>query len=227
MNRIQFYINRALNQHREEYSNFSGGVLSSFLNADAPAVLSKNDVSQPYVLQISNSNNFAVANFDIMGASTYQYNNNHNAPPQPWAGGSLTNNGITISSAISNVTYQDVLTQATITPFTIGVTQIVVLNNTSQAFVPYTINTKDSNGNQALRVITPFLDLYQYQGGVSLVDGTPYSIDALTKITFSVIQPNAVFNVYMFPVDNYSQTSQQIIPSSKPDIVRNRWTIAA
>ncbi len=213
LNRIQFYINRALNQHREEYSNFSGGVLSSFLNADAPAVLSKNDVSQPYVLQISNSTASAVQNFDIMGASVYQRpltNASH------WTGGSL-----------SNVTYQDLLTQSIITPFTIGVTQIVVQNNTAQAFVPYTINTLDSNGNQALRVITPFLDLYQYQGGVSLVDGTPYSIDALTKITFSVIQPNAVFNVYMFPVDNYSQTSQQIIPSSKPDIVRNRWTIAA
>ncbi len=195
-----------MSARKESYSNFSGNGLFGTKN-----------ISQPYVLQISNSTSATVSSFSIFGASTYLSN-----PPagSVWLNGSFTYSGVTVSSALSNVTYQDLLTQTMIRPFTVGCTLITVSNNISQAFIPYSINSLDANGNQDSTSINPYLDLYQYQGGVSLADKTPYSIDALTTIVFDRISPNAVFNIYFLPLLIYNQFSENTEAHNKPDIIR-------
>lgn len=207
---IRKYLQNRRNDAHQQYSNFGGNQgfnnpmnfagSQQYFQADGGNVGAEAGTSQPYILMISNSAASAVANFDVLGASTYLQNLNANTGT--WsATGSLTVSGVTISSLISNVSYQDFLFQSNSNPFTVGQTYVQAIVNTAQPFLPYTINTKDSNGNQALRTITPALDPYQNQNGVS-IDKTSYRIDGLTKLTFSQILSSAVFYLWLYPVAN-------------------------
>ncbi len=242
MNLTQSYLMRARKNANEQYSNFGGaqgfnspmnfaGNQGAYFNAagDAasPAVASDASESQPYILMVSNSAASNVANFDILGASTYLYGVFNQGS---WSsGGNLTVSGVTISSLISNVSYQDFLFQSTSNPFTIGLTYIMAQVNNAQPFQTYTINTKDSNGNQALRTIPPFLDPYQNQSSIS-VNKTPYRIDGLTKITFANILPSAVFFIYLFPAANVNPAralgdGSQVRGYGNPDVIRSNVAV--
>jgi len=233
-NRIQKYLSRSHREANETYSNFGGaqgfqsfaGGQERYFNADgAGAVMADASESQPYILQISNSAASAVSSFDVLGASTYLQNVSNGT----WSSGSLTVSGVTISSLITNVTYQDFLSQSNINPFTIGLTYVQAVVNNAQPFQPYTINTKDSNGNQALRTISPFLDPYQFQAGVS-VNKTPYRIDGLTKITFAAVLPSAVFYLFLFPAANVNPAralgdGSQVRGYGNPDVIRSNVAV--
>ena len=151
--------------------------------------------SQPYILTVSNASAAAVSNFDVLGAFTYIGN-------AGFANGSLTVNGVTISSAISNVNYQQFLYQSMQQPFSVGLTYIEsVSGSSSQITQTFTLNTQDANGNQLLRTIVPTIDPYQQQSTIVAVKQL-YSIDGFTKLTFSTIQASAVFRIHFYPAAN-------------------------
>lgn len=153
--------------------------------------------SQSYSIIISSASAAAVANFDVFGASTYLNNAQVTFDPN----GNLVIGAITISSNTSNVTYRDLLQQSAWQPFTVGQTYMQCSSPASQILVPYTITTKDSNGTLIQLAGKPKKDPYQQQNDV-LVDPTVYSIDGLSKITFSQILPFAVLMLDFYPQSN-------------------------
>jgi len=118
------------------------------------------------------------------------------------ANGSLTISGVTISSAITNVNYQQFLYQSMQQPFSVGLTYIESVGGTSaQITQTFTLNTQDANGNQLLRTIVPTIDPYQQQSTIVAVK-QEYSIDGFTKLTFSSIGASVSFRVHFYPSTN-------------------------
>jgi len=150
--------------------------------------------SQPYILLVSNVSATAVNNFDVLGAFTYLNNT--------FVNGSLTISGVTISSAISNVNYQQFLYQSMQQPFSVGLTYIEsVGGSSSQITQTITLNTQDANGNQLLRTIVPTIDPYQQQSTILAVKQL-YAIDGFTKLTFSTVLASAAFRIHFYPSTN-------------------------
>lgn len=150
--------------------------------------------SQPYAITISSASGAAVSNFDVLGA--YQYINNSGFT----AGGDLVIGSITISSAIPNVTYQELLYQSMNNPFTVGLTYLSC-STANQVQEVFSIQTKDANGTVVTIPIVPNVDPYQFQEGINAVN-QEYRIDGYTKLTFANILPNAVLTIRWFPSDN-------------------------
>jgi hypothetical protein len=186
-----------------------------FFNADGQMPMSQPTMqsaptSQPYIITVSNASNTSISNFDVLGA--YQYINNATMPSNPTttttynAGGSLvavgTSISVTVSSGISNVTYQQFLYQSMNSPFSVGLTYIQSLGGSSaQITQPITLNTQDANGNQALRTLVVTIDPYQQQLSVVAIKQL-YRIDGYTKLTISTLLPNAVVQFQFYPADN-------------------------
>lgn len=216
MSNIKNYISQARNSANESYNNFAGfpnqgnggynrpnfrnmtaGVTSYKMNADGSG--NNAPQSQPYILTISNASATAVSNFDVLGAFTYIGNTG-------FSNGSLTISGVTISSAISNVNYQQFLYQSMQQPFTVGLTYIeAVTASASQVNTTFVLNTQDANGNQMLRTIVPTIDPYQQQSSIVAVKQL-YSIDGFTKLTFSSVLQGS-FRIHFYPATNINLAS--------------------
>jgi hypothetical protein len=209
MSYIRQYMQNARNFANETYLNadgfiddqtsyFSGG--DDFFNADgmpmASAPMASVPTSQPYIITISNASATAVSNFDVLGAYQYLQNTGFSTT------GNLTLSGITISSGISNVTYQQFLYQTMNSPFSVGLTYVQSIGGSqAQITQPLTLNTQDANGNQALKAIIVTIDPYQQQTGVVAVKQL-YRIDGYTKITIATVLPSVVFQLQFYPSDN-------------------------
>lgn len=209
---VRNYINNARNFANEKYASWTGspanqnGGYRNLTAVSEAGVVGPRQMlqanggnnapqSQPYIITISNASATAVSNFDVLGAYTYLNN-------AGFSGGSLTISGVTISSAISNVNYQQFLYQSMNQPFSTGLTYIESISGaSSQITQVFTLNTQDANGNQLLRTIVPTIDPYQQQSGIVAVKQL-YSIDGFTKLTFNQIQASVVFRVHFYPASN-------------------------
>jgi len=210
MSYIRKYLENAKNFANERYMNaigfdyFAGG--DQFFDADgdggaiAPQAggvpsMGAMRTSQPYIITISNASATSVSNFDVLGA--YQYLQNAG-----FSSGSLTIGNVTISSAISNITYQEFLYQSMNSPFAVGLTYIESVSGSStQVSQTLTLNTRDANGNQALKTLVPTIDPYQQQSGIVALNQL-YDIDGFTKITISTVLPSVVFRMHFYPRAN-------------------------
>ncbi len=213
---VRNYINNARNAKSQQYMDWTGGQgfagqgnqYANMVNNQPTPVKKPADggsgnnapQSQPYIITISNVSATAVSPFDVLGAYTYINN-------AGFANGSLTISGVTISSAITNVTYQEFLYQSMTQPFSVGLTYIEnVSGSSSQITQTISLNTKDANGNQMLRTIIPTIDPYQQQSTIVAVKQL-YSIDGFTKLTFATINASAVFRVHFYPSTNINLAS--------------------
>lgn len=209
---IKNYIQNAKNQANQNYMSWNGST-SNYQNyagrgqvgmvkprgADGTNSQSSPAQSQPYIITISNASASVVNNFDVLGAYTYL--------GSTFTNGSLTISGVTISSAISNVNYQQFLYQSMNQPFSVGLTYIeLVSGSSSQITQTFTLNTQDANGNQLLRTIVPTIDPYQQQSTIVAVKQL-YSIDGFTKITFTQILASVVFRLHFYPSTNVNLAS--------------------
>ena len=210
MSYIRKYLENAKSFANERYMNaigfdyFAGG--DQFFDADgdggaaAPQAggvpsMGAMRTSQPYIITISNASATSVSNFDVLGA--YQY-----LGSGTFSSGSLVSGNITVSSAISNVTYQEFLYQSMNSPFAVGLTYIEsVSGSTTQVSQTLTLNTRDANGNQALKTLVPTIDPYQQQSGIVALNQL-YDIDGFTKITISTVLPSVVFRMHFYPRAN-------------------------
>ena len=213
MNRnIQRYLNDARATASNEWRSADGFIdddlqftaNEDFFNADAATMggqmgYSPAPTSQPYIIQISNSSATVVTNFDVLGAYTYINNAGFDA------NGNLTLTGtgysITITSFISNVNYREFLYQSMNSPFGVGLTYIEAVTPSNQVSSTLTLNTRDANGNQALKTLVPTIDPYQQQNNIIAMKQN-YRIDGFTKITVSTVQASAVFRLHFYPADN-------------------------
>lgn len=223
---IKNYIENARNQAHQNYAGYTGRpaainggtnfrnwtgmnpVGMRQRNADGAGMSAAQ--SQPYILTISNASATAVSNFDVLGAYTYLSGGTITMPSTPALSCTFSSGdqvctasgyGITISSAISNVNYQQFLYQSMNQPFSVGLTYIESLSVASQITTTFTLNTQDANGNQLLRTIVPTIDPYQQQNTIVAVKQL-YSIDGFTKLTFTSIAASAVFRIHFYPATN-------------------------
>jgi len=209
MSYIRKYLENAKNFANERYMNaigfdyFAGG--DQFFDADGDGAAAPQAggvpsmgamrTSQPYIITVSNASATSVSNFDVLGA--YQY-----LGTGTFTNGSLVSGQITVSSAISNVTYQEFLYQSMNSPFAVGLTYIEsVSGSPTQVSQTLTLNTRDANGNQALKTLVPTIDPYQQQSGIVALNQL-YDIDGFTKITISTVLPNVVFRIHFYPRAN-------------------------
>jgi hypothetical protein len=206
MSLIRKYMQEANFSAHEKWNNADGFVDSdlqftandNYMGADAQGMgmgYSPAPQAQPYIIQVSNASATAVANFDVLGA--YQYINNTN-----FTNGSLTISNCVISSAISNVTYQEFLYQSMNSPFSVGLTYLESVTSTAgQVTQTLTLNTRDANGNQALKTLVPTIDPYQQQNYIIAMKQN-YRIDGFTKLTIASVLASSVLRVHFYPADN-------------------------
>jgi hypothetical protein len=156
-------------------------------------------VAPQYILQISNSSNAAISNFDVFGASIYL---NGSYGGATWSnGGNLTLNGVTISSVFGNVTYQQMLASSASKPFTSGGVYLQsIAGSTAQVTDVYNITSQTAGGELFQSPVAPILDGYQFNAGITY-NNTSFNIEPLTKLTWSTIYPNAVFQIRIFPAN--------------------------
>lgn len=209
MNRsIQDYLrnaNQAANQSwlgaDGSFDNFAGNPGTWFdATGGAPAPSAGTTMglpkSDPYIVQASNASASSVTT-TLFEALTYLQN-----PPSgsSWSNGSLVQNNVTISSLVTNVSYNQLLGQSQVSPFNIGQTLIVAVGGTpTQAQQPLTLTTRDANGMQASKVMTPILDPYQNLSN-AIVLQIPFSIDMFTGITFN-LAAGQVVQFFFYPAD--------------------------
>jgi hypothetical protein len=80
-------------------------------------------------------------------------------------------------------------------PFARSLTYIESVSGSStQVSQTLTLNTRDANGNQALKTLVPTIDPYQQQSGIVALNQL-YDIDGFTKITISTGLPSAWYSV--------------------------------
>lgn len=223
MSYIEQYMQNARNFANETYLNadgfidddtnyFAGG--DDFFNADGmamaqPQQMASVPTSQPYIITVSNASATTVSNFDVLGA--YFYISGTSMPSTPagtltFTSGNMvvtgTGFGITVSSGIANVTYQQLLYQSMNSPFSVGMTYIQSIGGSQNQIVqPINLTTQDANGNQAVKAIVVTIDPYQQQTGVVAVKQL-YRIDGYTKLTISTVLPSVVFQIQFYPADN-------------------------
>lgn len=157
------------------------------------SVRNQNDpLFQPFILTISNNSDTAISNLDVLGAHAYIGN-------AGFTDGSLTINGVTISSGISEMTYEQFLYKCMQEPFSVGLSFIEsVFDSTSQINQTFTLNTQDANGNQVVQSIEPSFDPYHQESTIVAVK-QEFSIDAFTKLNFSTVNASAVFRIHFYP----------------------------
>ncbi len=165
----------------------------NFYPADAqPQAQAQTQLSQPYIITVSNTSAAQVNNFNIWGANIYLGNT--------FSNGSLTISGVTLTADAgnSNITYYTMLQQSLTNNFTIGKTYIQVLTGSnSQATQKLSINTFDANGNTAGKLLPSPLSPMQYQSGV-YENNFPYRIDGFTTVSINVLA-SVVFQIYFYP----------------------------
>jgi hypothetical protein len=216
MSYIKRYLQDAQNYASREFLNADGFIdddlqftaNEDFMSADAGnggMGYSPAPTAQPYIIQVSNASAVAVSNFDVLGA--YQYINGIGTAYVFNTNGDLvvtngTTYSVTISSAISNVNYREFLYQSMNSPFSVGLTYIEsVAGSSSQVTQTITLNTRDANGNQALKTLVPTIDPYQQQSTIIAMKQY-YRIDGFTKLTIASVLPSAIFRLHFYPSDN-------------------------
>jgi hypothetical protein len=180
------------NYIQNAHNNFNQNNMSCMDDQTAPVGANQRTLSLPVILTISNPLDATVSNIDVLGA----YKNIDKAG---FNNGSLSISGVTISSDITDLSYQQFLYQCMQQPFCVGITYIEsVSGSPSQIIQNFKLTTQDATGNQLVSIIEPIIDPYQQQSTIVAVKKS-FSIDAFTKLTFSAINAFAVFRIHFYP----------------------------
>jgi hypothetical protein len=200
MSNVRKYLANAQRNAMESFSNADGFIDNDlsftgddFFNAEGMGG-GNVQTSQPYIVNVTSTSGSAVSNFEILGS--YQYINNSGFT----AGGDLVIGSITISSGISDVTYQEMLYQFMNNPYSVGLTYLQSAT-ANQVLETLSVNTRDANGNLAQKTLVPTIDPYQQQTTIIAMKYA-YRIDGFTKIIIRQVLANATVKLYFYPADN-------------------------
>lgn len=200
MSNVRNYISNARNFANENYTNFSGNG-NQFANLQGMANVGRRmqnadgggnaPQAQPYIITLTNASAQVVNNFDVLGAFQYLQSSG-------FSNGSLTINGVTISSGIPNVSYQELLYQSMNQPFRVGLTYIQSLSGSAaQITTPFLLDTRDANGSRAQRLMTPTIAPTDFQQNIVALR-QEFSIDGFTKLTFNSILPSVSVSIQLY-----------------------------
>jgi hypothetical protein len=200
MSNVRKYLANAQRNAMESFSNADGFIDNDlsftgddFFNAEGMGG-GNVQTSQPYIVNVTSTSGSAVTNFEILGS--YQYINNSGFT----SGGDLVIGSITISSGISDVTYQEMLYQFMNNPYSVGLTYLQSAT-ANQVLETLSVNTRDANGNLAQKTLVPTIDPYQQQTTIIAMKYA-YRIDGFTKIIIRQVLANATVKLYFYPADN-------------------------
>jgi hypothetical protein len=200
MSNVRKYLANAQRNAMESFSNADGFIDNDlsftgddFFNAEG---MSGGNVqtSQPYIVNVASTSGANVSNFEILGS--YQYINNAGFQ----SNGDLVIGSITISSGISDVTYQEMLYQFMNNPYSVGLTYIQS-QQANQVLETLSVNTRDANGNLAQKTLVPTIDPYQQQTTIIAMKYA-YRIDGFTKLIIRQVLAGATVKLYFYPADN-------------------------
>jgi len=200
MSNVRKYLANAQRNAMESFSNADGFIDNDlsftgddFFNAEGMGG-GNVQTSQPYIINVTNASGTAVSNFDVLGS--YQYINNTGFT----AGGDLVVGTVTISSGMPNVNYREMLYQFMNQPYSVGLTYIQSAT-ANQVLETLSVNTRDSNGNQAQKTLVPTIDPYQQQTTIIAMKYA-YRIDGFTKIIIRSVLASSTIKLYFYPADN-------------------------
>jgi len=219
-NRGQSFSNSAGNYRNSMGRNAAGASLpvqrSGWSNAGGTAQVGSAPTSSPFIITVTATSSLAAAttiqlffaNGVLNGASGLFVA----GAWYPLATAATALGAITVTSGLSNVTYQQLLIQSQLKPFTIGCTQLIApsgANNTLQVTSPMTFSELYADGSQAQKPLIFIYDQYQYQTTIT-TSTLEYTIDGNGGILFTQ-QTNpqataAVTNIYLFPKTQVSIT---------------------
>ncbi len=180
--------------------------------------------AQPMIIQISNQSAVDVADFSIFGAAQFLSGNYGGGT---WSNaGSFTQNGITVSSTFSSVSYQQILSTTQNNPFSAGMVYLQSsAGNPQQISDVYNITSQSPDGQLYTLPIKPYIDPYQFQTGITC-NNSQFNIGSLTKISWQKIYASAVFQLTIWPAQvidpsnalNNNNVAQNF---SKPQVIGN------
>lgn len=195
------YFNDAENFVNDNYSNATGSMdylsMDGFENADGMQKAPNAQVSQPYIINIANSTASAV---------TAVIFNSYTNRILGTAGNFGNAAAITITSAITTVTYAQLLAQTENKPFTVG---MIYLNGTAgstaaQITQPITLTMSDANGNSNNKIMVPQVDPYQNITTVLKLDYV-HTLDGFTQYSVSILA-NSTLQLSIFPSQTVDPT---------------------
>ena len=209
---VSTYLSAVRSQAGSRYNNAGG----NFHNAGGPQLLnspsnrgmrpgnwnangSANSFpsAQPLIVQVSNASAAAVSGFDVFGAGQYLTGAFSGGT---WSNaGNFTLNGVTISSVMPNVSYQQILQSTINNPFTAGGVYLQSITGaTAQVTDIFSVTSVNQYGSSYSTPIKPFLDSYQFQASV-IYNTAEFNMGNLTKLTWNTIYASAVFQITVFP----------------------------
>jgi hypothetical protein len=146
--------------------------------------------SQPYIVNIKNTNTVSGFPVTILGAySTLAFTSPN-----------YQNNGaISITMGISGVTYGEFLYQSMNKPFVVGLTYLQS-STANQVLETLTLIQKDVNGNESQKTLVPTIDPYQQQSTIIAVKFS-YKIDGFTAVVISSVLASTTAKIYFYPAE--------------------------
>ena len=176
----------------DDFSGFDGDDMDAFDMATGDTSGSA-PTSQPYIVNIQNTNTSTAFPVTILGAYTtlgFTAPNYQNSA------------AIVISMGISGVTYGEFLYQSMNKPFVVGLTYLQS-STANQVLETLTLIQKDVNGNESQKTLVPTIDPYQQQSTIIAVKFT-YRIDGFTAIVVSQILAETTAKIYLYPAETSS-----------------------
>lgn len=228
---LRDYFNQAQDEANENFFNYGGsdddfdfvddsaydgfdGDDDAFSMANGGDSMSA-PTSQPYIVNIRNTNTATAFPVTILGAYTtlsYTSPNYQNSA------------AISITMGISGVTYEEFLYQSMNKPFVVGLTYLQSAT-ANQVLETLTLIQRDVNGNQSFKTLVPTIDPYQQQSTIIAVKFS-YKIDGFTSITLSSVLASATAKVYFYPAETSSiartLTGQRAVAGyGNPNIIKS------
>jgi hypothetical protein len=187
------YIQNDFNNVNYEMSWKDDAATESNLNPYQENGCIKNEREyQPFILNIKNTTDKIISNFDVLDGKEYINN-------EGFINGSLTIRGVSISSCITGIDYQQFLYETMQTPFHVGCPIIEwVVGCPLETSHDIKLSTQVVNGNQQIQTISPMLDPYQ-QNSTTFVLKNNFSIDTFTTLTVCVLNPLSECRIHFYP----------------------------
>ncbi len=203
LNRDKWLMADGWAQHDNSFNNSDLKRNNEWFGADADMAMAPDmDIlpQQPYIIQVSNScASAAVSNVDIGNAyatrikydasGTFNYGQSSN---------------ISITSTVTDITYQEFLAATEVNPFTVGKTMIIS-SNANQVEQTVQINHKNAAGKQDSFVISAAMSPFQNLTD-RVIDETAYVWDGFTRFRFNQINAAATVTVRLYLKNKFSPT---------------------
>lgn len=189
-----FNVDEYLHDNKNEilHSADGGSALQQMIMADGQsdtvrmaAQITGAKAPAPYVINVSNTTGGNLTCV-LFGTSLYYQSTNY--------GSSV---GVSVTSASTNISYFQMLTQSLTQPFDVGAMRII----SSASQVVQTVNASSVDSSGQIVGLPIFASIYQssYQNNSGIVDiDYPFTIDANTSLTFTILAGTSAVVIF-FP----------------------------